>query len=70
MAWAYLGSLLIEFAEPNERDIRLAAFISTVNLISQAFGAALAGTIANIAGFGNPVCLCSTWLCMRSSGYS
>ena len=53
VAWAYLGSLLIEFAEPNERDIA-AAFISTVNLISQAFGAALAGTIANIAGFGNP----------------
>ena len=52
-AWAYLGSLLIEFAEPNERDVA-AAFISTVNLISQAFGAALAGMIANIAGFGNP----------------
>ena len=53
VAWAYLGSLLIEFAEPNERDIA-AAFISAVNLISQAFGAALAGMIANIAGFGNP----------------
>lgn len=52
VAWAYLGSLLIEFAEPNERDIA-AAFISSVNLISQAFGAALAGMIANIAGFGN-----------------
>lgn len=52
-AWAYLGSLLIEFADPNQRDIA-AAFISTVNLISQAFGAALAGMIANIAGFGNP----------------
>ena len=53
VAWAYLGSLLIEFAEPNERDVA-AAFISAVNLISQAFGAALAGMIANIAGFGNP----------------
>jgi MFS family permease len=52
-AWAYLGSLLIEFAEPNERDVA-GAFISTVNLISQAFGAALAGMIANIAGFGDP----------------
>jgi MFS family permease len=51
-AWAYLGSLLIEFAEPNGRDVA-AAFISIVNLISQAFGAALAGMIANIAGFGN-----------------
>ena len=30
------GSLLIEFAEPNERDIA-AAFISTVNLISTGF---------------------------------
>ncbi len=52
-AWVYLGSLLIEFAGPDEKDIA-AAFISVVNLISQAFGAALAGTIANIAGFGNP----------------
>jgi MFS family permease len=51
-AWAYLGSLLIEFSEPNERDVA-GAFISTVNLISQAFGAALAGMIANIAGFGD-----------------
>jgi MFS family permease len=53
-AWAYLGSMLIKFAEPNERDVA-AAFISTVNLISQAFGAAFAGMIANIAGFGDPV---------------
>ena len=51
-SWAYLGSLLIEFAEPHEKDIA-AAFISIVNLTSQAFGAALAGMIANIAGFGN-----------------
>jgi len=51
VAWAYLGSLLMEFAGPNQKDIA-AAFISTVNLISQAFGAALAGMIANIAGFG------------------
>jgi hypothetical protein len=51
-AWAYLGSLLIEYAGLNEKDIA-AAFISIVNLTSQAFGAALAGMIANVAGFGN-----------------
>jgi hypothetical protein len=52
-AWAHLGSLLVEFAEASERDLA-AAFISTANLLSQAFGAAFAGAIANIAGFGNP----------------
>jgi len=52
-AWAYLGTLLVEFAAANERDVA-AAFISTTNLLSQAFGAAFAGMIANIAGFGDP----------------
>lgn len=52
-AWAYLGTLLVEFAEAKERDVA-AAFISTTNLLSQAFGAAFAGMIANIAGFGDP----------------
>ena len=50
-AWAYLGSSLVEFAETKQRDLA-AAFISTANLLSQAFGAAFAGMIANIAGFG------------------
>jgi MFS family permease len=53
VAWAYLGALLVEFAEAEERDVA-AAFISTNNLLSQAFGAAFAGMIANIAGFGDP----------------
>jgi MFS family permease len=52
-AWAYLGSLLVEFAAATERDLA-AAFISIANLLSQAFGAAFAGMIANIAGFGDP----------------
>jgi hypothetical protein len=52
-AWPYLGALLVEFAEARERDIA-AAFISTNNLLSQAFGAAFAGMIANVAGFGDP----------------
>ncbi len=52
-AWAHLGSLLVELAETTERDAA-AAFISTNNLLSQAFGAAFAGMIANIAGFGDP----------------
>jgi predicted MFS family arabinose efflux permease len=53
VAWGYLGSLLVEFAEATERDAA-AAFISTANLLSQAFGAASAGMIANIAGFADP----------------
>ncbi len=53
VAWGYLGSLLVEFAEAAERDAA-AAFISTANLLSQAFGAAFAGMIANIAGFADP----------------
>jgi MFS family permease len=52
-AWTYLGALMVEFAAPNERDVA-AAFISTNNLLSQAFGAAFAGMIANLAGFGDP----------------
>lgn len=52
-SWAYLGSLLVEFAEAKERNLA-AAFISTANLLSQAFGAAFAGMIASIAGFGDP----------------
>jgi len=52
-AWAYLGALLVDFAEAEERDVA-AAFISTNNLLSQAFGAAFAGMIANVAGFGDP----------------
>jgi MFS family permease len=52
-SWAYLGSLLVAFAEAKERNLA-AAFISTANLLSQAFGAALAGMIASIAGFGDP----------------
>lgn len=51
-SWAYLGSLLVEFAEAKERNLA-AAFISTANLLSQAFGAAFAGMIASIAGFGD-----------------
>jgi MFS family permease len=52
-SWAFLGSLLVEFAEAKERNLA-AAFISTANLLSQAFGAAFAGMIATIAGFGDP----------------
>ena len=51
-SWAYLGSLLVEIAEAKERNLA-AAFISTANLLSQAFGAAFAGMIASIAGFGD-----------------
>jgi MFS family permease len=53
VAWAYLGALLVEFAAATERDVA-AAFISTTNLLAQAFGAAFAGMVANIAGFGDP----------------
>jgi MFS family permease len=51
--WAYLGALMVKLAQPEERDVA-AAFISTNNLLSQAFGSAFAGMAANLAGFGDP----------------
>lgn len=52
-AWAHLGSLLIASAREAERDLA-GAFISTLQLIAQAFASALAGMVANLAGFADP----------------
>lgn len=54
LAWAHLGSLMIASARDEERDLA-GAFISTLQLIAQAFASALAGMAANLAGFADPV---------------
>jgi MFS family permease len=53
LAWAHLASLMIASAEEHQRDLA-GAFISTLQLIAQAFAAAFAGLIANVAGFADP----------------
>jgi len=53
-AWAPLGNLMIAHAKGSERDVS-SAFISTNQMISQAFASALAGMIANFGGFADPV---------------
>jgi MFS family permease len=53
IAWAHLGNLMMAHARETERDVS-SAFISTNSLIAQAFGSALAGMIANLAGFADP----------------
>jgi MFS family permease len=52
-AWAPLGNLMMAHAKETERDVS-SAFISTNQMISQAFASALAGMIANFAGFADP----------------
>ena len=52
-AWAPLGNLMIAHAKETERDVS-SAFISTNQMISQAFASALAGMIANFGGFADP----------------
>ncbi|MET4697603.1 MFS family permease [Constrictibacter sp. MBR-5] len=49
LCWAHLGNLLIGAARDGEHDLT-ASFISTGQLIALAFGAALAGMVANTAG--------------------
>ena len=53
IAWAHLGSLMMAQARETERDVS-SAFITTNQMIAQAFASALAGMIANLAGFGDP----------------
>jgi MFS family permease len=53
IAWALLGNLMMTHAKETERDVS-SAFISTNQLIAIAFFSALAGMIANLAGFANP----------------
>jgi MFS family permease len=53
VAWAHLCSLMMASAKAAERDIA-SAFISTLQLIAQAFTSAFAGMVANLAGFADP----------------
>ncbi|WP_408097709.1 MFS transporter [Peredibacter sp. HCB2-198] len=47
--WAHLGTHMISIAPKEEQDVA-AAFISTTQLISTAFGSAIAGVIVNLGG--------------------
>jgi MFS family permease len=53
LAWAHLGNLMMTHAKETERDVA-SAFISTNQMIAQAFASALAGMIANLGGFADP----------------
>jgi MFS family permease len=53
VAWAHLGNLMMTRARPAEHDVS-SAFISTNQLIAQAFASALGGSVANVAGFADP----------------
>jgi MFS family permease len=54
IAWAHLGNLMMAHAKDTEHDVS-SAFISTNQLIAITFFSALAGMIANLAGFANPM---------------
>jgi len=53
-AWAPLGNLMMAHAKEAEGDVS-SAFISTNQMIAQAFASALAGMIANLGGFADPM---------------
>jgi hypothetical protein len=53
MGWAHLASHVLAVAREGERE-PAAASISTVQLMATAFGSALAGMTANLAGLSNP----------------
>src|SRR5436309_5525097 len=53
IAWAHLCNLMMAHAKETERDVS-SGFIYTNQMIAQAFASALAGMIANLAGFADP----------------
>ena len=53
MGWAHLASRVLAVAPEGERDLA-ASSISTVQLLATAFGSALAGVVANLAGLSAP----------------
>ena len=53
MGWAHLASRVLALAPERERDLA-AASVSTVQLLATAFGSALAGMVANLAGLSDP----------------
>jgi MFS family permease len=52
IAWAHLGNRMMTYAKETERDVS-SAFISTNQLIAITFFSAVAGMIANLAGFSD-----------------
>ncbi len=52
LGWAHLGALLMEVAPPDERDIA-GPFITAAQTLASAFGTAIAGMVANIAGLAD-----------------
>jgi MFS family permease len=52
IAWAHLGNLMMSRAKETEHDVS-SAFITTNQMIAQAFASALAGMIANLGGFAD-----------------
>jgi hypothetical protein len=51
-AWAHLSNLMMAYAKETESDVS-SAFIYTNQMIAAAFFSALAGMIANLAGFAD-----------------
>lgn len=52
IAWAHLGNLMMTHARDTEHDVS-STFITTNQMIAQAFASALAGMIANLGGFAD-----------------
>jgi MFS family permease len=52
LAWAHLAGLMMSHAKATEHDVS-SAFITTNQMIAQAFASALAGMIANLGGFAD-----------------
>ncbi|GAA0594609.1 MFS transporter [Paenochrobactrum glaciei] len=53
LTWPHLLANVLQITPQNEQGIASAS-LTTVQLVTTAFGAALAGTIANLAGLSNP----------------
>jgi len=53
VAWAHLANLMMAHARAGEHDIS-SAFISTNQMVANSFASALAGMVANLAGFADP----------------
>ena len=54
VCWAHLAALLMRVALPAERDIA-GPFVSATQTLSAAFGSAIAGMVANLAGLAEAV---------------
>jgi MFS family permease len=52
LGWAHLGALLMDVAPPDEREIA-GPFITATQTLASAFGTAIAGMVANIAGLAD-----------------